>query len=666
MATKEEITAFKTLRAGYKRAFSVTHNKLTRLLDNVDVPPSSSQVESLIESLTDSLAEIEASNDDFQCSLEDYDGQDKPAISLTGGKMPLEWFRTLELLYQTLTKRAGEFLLLQRSYQRNERSDMNRVRIDGLLAELQAAEAGIDIVAIPVVSDLLKLTPLEFDAVRLTLENASALVVSCEDVLETVRMQSNFVAMRDILHPTYTNMRLLITRIGPTVHARVMELEQRASDSSVVVAVATEVLNRSGGMLRGGVHCVPILQGTPGAPVGACSLPAGAPAVAFASTPNRAGGAPPGSFLYQEPAGEEPAGAHGGAFYRGYSRVKSLNLPSFSGKREDWAEFKSSWEDIAHREYGRDYKTLAGLLKKACKGTAADLVKPVYTVDEDSYQLLWSKLYEYFGHNSAMIKAIYKELANLKRVRAGDPLAMINFASSVEFVYAKLCQVSPSTPDTVTSYQVEAVVELLPDNYRIEWQRLYYSMTADVQNNPFRKLVLFLCEEKSVLLRSFDLEQLRSRQDKSKGVHGSKTDEHPPKGPKGPGGKDKSKGRGKSPSPAGKPPGKPPGRQPDRSQRAGNPRTYFCVFHPQEKHDTFMCSQWKLLSGKEKRSTASANKLCLLCCRRSHRGVCDIPQSLLEKIKCRKEKCQKEPHSSNLSCFYLNNSGGASGFPDGS
>jgi hypothetical protein len=435
-----------------------------------------------------------------------------------------------------------------------------------------------------------------------------------------------------------------------------MEMEQRASDSSVVAAVAADDVNRSGGMLRGGVHCVPMLMGTPGAPAGACSFPAGLPGVAFASTPTRAGGAPPRAVFDEMPAGEEPAGASGGASGRGfYSRVKSLSLPSFSGKREDWAEFKSSWDDIAHREYGRDYRTLASLLKKACKGTAADLVKPVYTVDEGSYQLLWSKLYEYFGNNSAMIKSIFKELASLSKVRSGDALALINFANSVEYIYAKLCQVSKSTPDTVTSYQVDAVVELLPDNYRIEWQRLYYSMTADVQNNPFQRLVLFLCEEKSVLLRCFDLEQLRSRQDKSKGVHGAETDEQP----------DRSRGRGKSPTQAGKPPGK-PGRNPDRSQHAGVPKTYFCVFHPMESHDTFVCQQWKLLSGHEKRSKALANKLCLLCCCRSHEGDCRLPANLLQKLKCRKDKCQRSPHSSNLSCFFLNSDGGASEYPDGS
>jgi hypothetical protein len=134
------------------------------MLANADMPPTSRHVESLLKSLTYSLE-----NDDFISLIEDFDGDDKVALATTGGKLPFDLFEAIRRFHKVLSKKAGEYWSIQRSFQLNGRSDMNKVKINGLIAELQAAETSC-IVAISVVAVLLNLLQLGFDVVRCTWE----------------------------------------------------------------------------------------------------------------------------------------------------------------------------------------------------------------------------------------------------------------------------------------------------------------------------------------------------------------------------------------------------------------------------------------------------------------------------------------------------------------
>jgi hypothetical protein len=72
-----------------------------------------------------------------------------------------------------------------------------------------------------------------------------------------------------------------------------------------------------------------------------------------------------------------------------------MSLPTVSGFRKDWPEFKAVWKSIA--ETSNYNKTaLAHELKRSVKGEAKVRIKSVYITKPEAYDTMWEKLNLYY------------------------------------------------------------------------------------------------------------------------------------------------------------------------------------------------------------------------------------------------------------------------------
>jgi hypothetical protein len=590
--------------------------------------------------------------------LEDYEGEDKDALEKVGAKTAAEYYADVDAKYTEISAKVRVSINSLKSEQSVVDKRVNEVKVNELVAQLTAMDLCIGSTAIPRISEVLSLGAVEFEALKHQVEASHDLVLSAKEVMDEMQNFPYFEMITDSLAPMIQEVSTSVTRLAPTVQARVTSDAKRP-----VLDVKSTDLNRTGGIMKGGVHCIPMPH-TP--------TPAHASGVGVShSTPTHVGGAPVFSL------GGTPGGAMGGApgFHGCGGKAERLSLPKFSGKLPDWPEFKATWEDIAVMT-GWGNRVLAQKLKENCKGWAAKLLLPVFSYAPDAYELQWAKLFEYYEHSAASVQAIFRDLSALRKIRPGNANDFIYFAGQVELAHSKLYQIAPDMPDKVTANQVYELVENLPDNYRIEWQRKYFSLSLEQQNNPFTVLSKFLCDEMSVLYKCYDFDRVEPR---PKGAHGSDAREHLPKAPKGSkGGPERGSGRGKKEASGQKAPGRPKGSpgykaggQPGtKFQPAGNPPSSapYCVLHPREDHNTWVCQKWLMLSGTEKRQTAKVNNMCFVCLHKSHgRAPCQMPVSAMERTKCKKPGCQGNPHSKYISCFPVTTDiGGASGYnPDG-
>ena len=70
-------------------------------------------------------------------------------------------------------------------------------------------------------------------------------------------------------------------------------------------------------------------------------------------------------------AGRSPSGSNTDI------RLKKTALPTFSGLRKDWPEFKAVWKQLAENAY-RNNTALAHELKRSVRGEASQRMKSVY------------------------------------------------------------------------------------------------------------------------------------------------------------------------------------------------------------------------------------------------------------------------------------------------
>ena len=71
-------------------------------------------------------------------------------------------------------------------------------------------------------------------------------------------------------------------------------------------------------------------------------------------------------------------------------QLKKMELPTFSGLRKDWPEFKTVWKQLAENAY-TNQAALASELKRSVKGEARERIKSVYVTRPEAYQVMWKK-----------------------------------------------------------------------------------------------------------------------------------------------------------------------------------------------------------------------------------------------------------------------------------
>ena len=95
--------------------------------------------------------------------------------------------------------------------------------------------------------------------------------------------------------------------------------------------------------------------------------------------------------------------------------LKKTSLPTFSGLRKDWPEFKAVWKQLAESVYSNK-TALAHELKRSVKGEASQRIRSVYITRPEPYDTMWRKLEAHYDDASASVQAALADLQWLKHV----------------------------------------------------------------------------------------------------------------------------------------------------------------------------------------------------------------------------------------------------------
>ena len=69
-------------------------------------------------------------------------------------------------------------------------------------------------------------------------------------------------------------------------------------------------------------------------------------------------------------------------------RLKRMSLPTFSGLRKDWPEFRAVWRSMAE---SANYNDVAHELKSSVRGVAKNRIKSVYVTKPEAYRIMWKQ-----------------------------------------------------------------------------------------------------------------------------------------------------------------------------------------------------------------------------------------------------------------------------------
>ena len=143
--------------------------------------------------------------------------------------------------------------------------------------------------------------------------------------------------------------------------------------------------------------------------------------------------------------------------------LKKMSLPTFSGQRKDWPEFKTVWKQLAGGAI-KNKTALAHKLKRSVKGEASQRIKSVYVTKPEAYGTMWKKLEDYYADTSATVQAALEDLERLKAVSESDYRGLVEFV--VESSYSQLEELNQL--NALTMRDVDFVNGLLPNLQRLQ------------------------------------------------------------------------------------------------------------------------------------------------------------------------------------------------------
>ena len=189
--------------------------------------------------------------------------------------------------------------------------------------------------------------------------------------------------------------------------------------------------------------------------------------------------------------GRSPSGSHRDI------RLKKIVLPTFSGLRKDWPEFKAVWKQLAENAY-RDKTDLAHELKRSVRGEASQRIKSVDVTKPEAYDIMWNRLETHYDA-SASVQAALNDLQKLKPVKEQDYKGLVHLVDEVESAYCQLEELNRL--NTLTMRDVDFVNELLPNHLKVEWIRKYHDMSPTEKVQPFTPFMKFLERERAAVTR---------------------------------------------------------------------------------------------------------------------------------------------------------------------
>ena len=254
-------------------------------------------------------------------------------------------------------------------------------------------------------------------------------------------------------------------------------------------------------------------------------------------------------------------------------QTKKPTLPSFSGDRKDWPEFKCVWKSLAEGQYFNKMQ-LAMELKKACsKGRAATAVRHIFVTSDTAYDNIWSRLSEEYDDPGLCVQSALKTLASLKAVGDRDYKGIVKLIDVVEGVHNLLKELSQL--DAVHTVDIDKISMLLPRSIHLDWNRKFRDADLTTRIHPFSEFVRFLRQERSALARL---------------VEYSSPSEHNPRKEDGARGKHSAD-----------------------SNTVHSSKANVCILHGDSSHDTSKCRAFKELPVKERYEAVKRKRRCFKC-----------------------------------------------------
>ena len=189
--------------------------------------------------------------------------------------------------------------------------------------------------------------------------------------------------------------------------------------------------------------------------------------------------------------------------------LKRMSLPTFSGLRRDWPEFKAVWKSIAETS-SYNKTALAHELKRSVKGEAKLRIKSVFITKPEAYDIMWEKLELYYEDTSASVQAALEGLRKLKPVKEEDYKGLVELVDEIESAYSQLDELKRLS--TLTMRDVDFISELLPTHLKVDWRRKYRDLSPDDKLQPFKFFMTFLERERSVVARLAENQQPKKRE----------------------------------------------------------------------------------------------------------------------------------------------------------
>jgi len=100
-------------------------------------------------------------------------------------------------------------------------------------------------------------------------------------------------------------------------------------------------------------------------------------------------------------------------------------IPTFSGIRQEWSKFRTSWRGYAAFEFQTDEQRAAAL-RSSLRGAAFDCIKSIYSHQPNAYEQQWDKLEKRYSDVSPCMQNVYKMLSRSKPVLGKDHKALVH------------------------------------------------------------------------------------------------------------------------------------------------------------------------------------------------------------------------------------------------
>jgi hypothetical protein len=179
-------------------------------------------------------------------------------------------------------------------------------------------------------------------------------------------------------------------------------------------------------------------------------------------------------------------------------QIKKMSLPTFSGQRKDWPEFKAVWKSMAETVY-TNKTALAHELKRSVKGEASKRIRSIYVTKPEAYEVMWKRLENHYEDVGASVQAALEDLHKLKPVADEDHKGLVELIDETESAYSQLEELGKL--NILTMRDVDMISDLLPSNLKVEWRRKYRDMNPSEKLNPFIEFMKFLDGEREAIAR---------------------------------------------------------------------------------------------------------------------------------------------------------------------